>query len=62
MVKSSTLFYFYNNLNDEIEIYEIEELTEHGNLFSDELEEIFGRFDLHPRQEVLDEILQKTVS
>ena len=62
MVKNSTLFFFYNDLNKEIELYENEELTESNNLFKDELKEIFGGINFQPRQEVLDEIFNETLN
>lgn len=59
MVKTSTLFYFYDELNNVNELYDLKELTEPGDLFNKELMEIFGRIDLCPRPEVLKRILNE---
>ena len=61
MTKTSTLFFFYNNLNEENELYDSKEITEPGSLFSDELNEIFERINYCPRPKVLEEILEKTI-
>ena len=61
MMKTSTLFFFYNDLNKENELYDSKELTEPGGLFSDELNEIFGKINFNPRDEVLERILHKTI-
>ncbi|MCK4922353.1 MAG: hypothetical protein KAS71_14975 [Bacteroidales bacterium] len=61
MMKTSTLFFFYNNINKENELYESKELTEPGSLFSEELNQIFNGIDYCPRKEVLEEILDKVL-
>jgi len=61
MMKTSTLFFFYNDLNKENELYDSKELTEPGGLFSNELNEIFGKINFTPRDEVLERILQQTI-
>ena len=59
MVKNSTLFYFYDDFNIENELYESKELTEPSKLFQDEVDKIFSSFEMNPRKEVLEKILNE---
>lgn len=60
MVKNSTLFYFFDEFNLENELYETEELTDPGNQFRDELDEIFRGIEFSPRDIVLERIFNET--
>lgn len=59
MSKTSTLFYFYDNINIENELYESKDLTEPSYLFKKELNEIFRGIEYSPGEEVLRKILNE---
>ena len=59
MGENYTLFYFYDDFNQEIELYESKELTEPGELFGEELKRIFDQIEYIPGPRVLEKILNE---
>lgn len=59
MVKSSTLLYFYNDFVSENELIKPEELIFPGDYLKDELDYIFGDFEVEPSERVVKSILEQ---
>ncbi len=60
MVENFTLFFCYSNFDSENNLYTIDDLTEPEDLYTKELEKIFGRMDfLSPSENVITRILER---
>lgn len=62
MVKNSTLFFIYDNLNKENELYTHRDLLEEGGVEDEEIEELLDSLELSPPDSVLKRIYEKALS
>jgi hypothetical protein len=60
MIKNSTLFFIYDNLNKENELYTSQDLIEEGGI-DEEIEFLLDKIDFSPSQTVLKRILEKAM-
>jgi hypothetical protein len=58
MVKNSTLFFIYDNLNKENELYQTQDLLDEGEI-DEEIDFLLSRVEFSPSDSVLKEIFEK---